>query len=276
MLRRLAGYVRQQHLALFALFVALGGSAYAAATIDSSQVVDNSLTGADVAGRPASPGKPFTEGTPTGADIRGSVRPGHPVVPGSLTGADIAQSTLTALATSNGTSRQATYQCDASGNNECAKVTLTVPAGRTFRAVVLSSLTAKLVTYVGSVQINYCPAVKSSNGTALRCLTPHKYADSIPLTAGQQGSGSATADTRTAGVALTGPATWTFSTLMTVTPADSLWAGPDLNAHTTVLVTDARAPAAPNLGTIDCGAIGTQSSGSSSGGPIYPNDPCGS
>jgi hypothetical protein len=89
-------YVRQQHIGFLALFVALGGSAYAAATINSASVVDNSLTGADIRGRAASPGKPFTEGTLTGEDVRGSFgAPGRPAVNGSLTGADIANDSLT-------------------------------------------------------------------------------------------------------------------------------------------------------------------------------------
>jgi uncharacterized protein YjbI with pentapeptide repeats len=95
MVRKLASYVRQQHIGLLALFVALGGSAYAAATINSQKVVDNSLTGADVKGRNASRGKPFTQGTLTGQDVRGSAAaPGRPAVDGSLTGADIGDKSL--------------------------------------------------------------------------------------------------------------------------------------------------------------------------------------
>jgi uncharacterized protein YjbI with pentapeptide repeats len=96
MFRKLASYIRQQHIGLLALFVALGGSAYAAATINSQNVVDNSLTGNDIRGRNASRGKPFTEGTLTGQDVRGSVgAPGRPAVNGSLTGADIGDQSLT-------------------------------------------------------------------------------------------------------------------------------------------------------------------------------------
>ena len=95
-LKKLRSYVRQQHVGLLALFVALGGSAYAAATINSASVVDNSLTGADIRGRDASKGKPFTEGTITGADIRGSAAgPGRKAINGSITGVDIFDNALT-------------------------------------------------------------------------------------------------------------------------------------------------------------------------------------
>src|SRR2546429_454099 len=97
MLRRLTSYIRQQHLGLIALFVALGGSAYAAATINSASVVDTSLPGADIRGRAKSKGKPFTQGTLTGADIMGSAAAaGRPAVNGSVTGADIFDNSLTA------------------------------------------------------------------------------------------------------------------------------------------------------------------------------------
>lgn len=59
---RLGAYVRQHHVALLALFFALGGSAYAAGLIDGGDIRNNSLTGKDVRNRSLSK-----------ADFRGSV-----------------------------------------------------------------------------------------------------------------------------------------------------------------------------------------------------------
>ena len=48
MLAGIRRYVRQHHIALLALFIALGGTAWAAATINSKDVVDNSLKSVDL------------------------------------------------------------------------------------------------------------------------------------------------------------------------------------------------------------------------------------
>jgi hypothetical protein len=87
--RKLIAVARQQYIGLIALFVALGGSAYAAATINSGDVVNDSLTGGDVRGRAAKPGKPFTQGSLTGADVLGS-----PGVNGGLSGFDVANESI--------------------------------------------------------------------------------------------------------------------------------------------------------------------------------------
>jgi hypothetical protein len=89
LLRKLIAVARQQYIGLIALFVALGGSAYAAATINSGDVVNDSLTGGDVRGRAAKPGKPFTQGSLTGADVLGS-----PGVNGGLSGFDLANESI--------------------------------------------------------------------------------------------------------------------------------------------------------------------------------------
>ena len=94
--QRLTSYIRQHHVGLIALFVALGGTAYAAATIGSRDVINNSLTGADVRGRLGGPGKPFTPGTLSGADIRAD----------SIGGAKIDESSLRGLVAGNGRVRQ--------------------------------------------------------------------------------------------------------------------------------------------------------------------------
>ena len=48
MLRRLPIYLRQNVLALLALFVALGGTAYAVNTVNSSDIVDGQVKSVDV------------------------------------------------------------------------------------------------------------------------------------------------------------------------------------------------------------------------------------
>ena len=48
MLAGIGHYVRQHHIGLLALFIALGGTAWAAATIKSNDVVDNSLKSIDL------------------------------------------------------------------------------------------------------------------------------------------------------------------------------------------------------------------------------------
>src|SRR3712207_1130606 len=58
-------------VASLALFVALGGTAWAAATITGAEVVDESLTGADIKGADGAQDKAAVNGTITGADIAG-------------------------------------------------------------------------------------------------------------------------------------------------------------------------------------------------------------
>jgi hypothetical protein len=69
--RRTTGISHTTVVAYLALFVALGGSAYAAATITGSDIVDRSLTGADI-----------RNGTVRSADVRGitgdDLGPGDP------------------------------------------------------------------------------------------------------------------------------------------------------------------------------------------------------
>jgi hypothetical protein len=88
-----------------ALFVALGtGGAYAANTIGSADVVDDSLTGADIKGHRATSTSPFVNGSLTGYDIAdrslraddlaGDAVTGDKVPDSSLTGSDINESTL--------------------------------------------------------------------------------------------------------------------------------------------------------------------------------------
>lgn len=252
MLGKLTSYIRQQHLGLLALFIALGGSAYAAATINSASVVDNSLTGADIKGQAAKGKKQkFTEGTLTGEDIRGSAAsPGHKAVPGSIFGQDIGPNTLTGAnidestlgtvpsATNATNAANATNASNAdrlngkdssaflaaggtaanaaalggrspsdygtgvesatesigalsncsqdSFNYHCADLTVKVPAGATYLAVVWSSFSAK--AGANNMTFYYCPETYT-DGAGFGCISPAVGASVI---AGGLASGATT------------------------------------------------------------------------------------
>jgi hypothetical protein len=92
MLRKLAHHLRGNVVAYIALFFALGGTAYAAATIGSAEVIDNSLQTVDI--RDDSDG-----GGLLSRDIRNDNQAGGglgsvDVRPNTLGGADVNESTL--------------------------------------------------------------------------------------------------------------------------------------------------------------------------------------
>jgi hypothetical protein len=80
-------------VATLALFVALGGSSYAAITITGRDVQDESLTGADVKNSSLA-GSDVKNGALAGADVKNGSLAGIDVKNNSLTGADIKESTL--------------------------------------------------------------------------------------------------------------------------------------------------------------------------------------
>ena len=91
MLRKLLSF-RPSHatvVAYLALFVALGGTAYAAATIGSSQVIDNSLQSVDLKDNAGVKSADVVNDSATGGGL-GSVD----IRNNSLTGGDITESTL--------------------------------------------------------------------------------------------------------------------------------------------------------------------------------------
>src|SRR4051794_10980384 len=92
------GHMRQNVVAYIALFIALGGtSAYAANEWTGTNIVDESLTGADVKGADATSSVAGTNGSLTGADIAGqpaSAPVGQPFINGSLTTWDIRDNSL--------------------------------------------------------------------------------------------------------------------------------------------------------------------------------------
>jgi hypothetical protein len=141
-------------VAYLALFFALSVGAYAANTVGSSDVTDDSLlsvdvkgkagnsttaaengtlTGVDVSGQAANPsvGQPFVEGSLTGADVKNN----------SLTGADISESTLGTVPNAKSAGRAASVNsfCDPASTSftPCGTVTLTLPASS--RVMVVAS-----------------------------------------------------------------------------------------------------------------------------------------
>jgi hypothetical protein len=98
MLARMRSHVRQNVVGYLALFVALGGtSAYAANEWTGTNIVDESLTGADVRGKPGTSSTPSVNGSLTTHEIAGqpaNAANGSPFIQGSLTTWDIADGTL--------------------------------------------------------------------------------------------------------------------------------------------------------------------------------------
>lgn len=112
MTRKFGNYLRQNHLALLALFIALGGTgAYAAGKIGpngirknairSRHIQDGAVTGADVLDGGLT-GADLQDGSVTGSDVQKGSLSGIEVGDGGLTRADIAAETLTGASVLNG------------------------------------------------------------------------------------------------------------------------------------------------------------------------------
>jgi hypothetical protein len=82
-------------VATIALIVALGGTAYAAATITGDDVVDNSLTGADIQGHPATGQDPAQDGSLTSNDIKNGTVKAVDLALDSVNSAKVTDDTLT-------------------------------------------------------------------------------------------------------------------------------------------------------------------------------------
>src|SRR3954463_3608742 len=98
MLRKLRPRSAYDVMAAIAFFIAVaGGTAYAANTIGSADVIDESLTGADVKGKNATSTPPAPNGSTTTADVAGQPSNsalGQPNINGTLTTYDIQDRTL--------------------------------------------------------------------------------------------------------------------------------------------------------------------------------------
>src|SRR4051794_39978866 len=80
-------------VACVALFVAMSGAGYAAATIGSAQIKNNSIQGKDVKNSSLT-GKDVKNSSLTGKDIKNSSLAGRDVKNNSLTGSDVLESSL--------------------------------------------------------------------------------------------------------------------------------------------------------------------------------------
>jgi hypothetical protein len=100
MFRKLRPRSAYDLMAAIAFFIAVaGGTAFAANTIGSSDVIDDSLLGADIQGKNASSTRAGVNGTITGADVYGQPSVpavGQPSINGALTGSDIADLSIAA------------------------------------------------------------------------------------------------------------------------------------------------------------------------------------
>lgn len=79
--------------ALLALFVALGGSSYAALSVGGEQIVDNSVRSKDLRNNGVR-GRDIRKGTVRGTDVRNGDLQGKDVRDNTLTGADLKESSL--------------------------------------------------------------------------------------------------------------------------------------------------------------------------------------
>jgi hypothetical protein len=113
-------------VAYLALFVALGGTgAYAANEWTGTNIVDESLTGADVRGKAGTMSTPSVNGSLTTHDIAGqpaNMANGSPFVQGSLTTWDIADGTLRSADVSDNSLTGADIK-DQSGVDTCVAST---------------------------------------------------------------------------------------------------------------------------------------------------------
>jgi len=135
-------------VAYLALFVALGGTAYAAATIGSAQVIDDSLRSVDLKDNAAVLSRDVVNDTVTGGGLAGAdVRnnsltstdvaglTGAEVTDNSLTGADINESTLQGFLRDTGETRINASMAEWIKTNPASPVTATSsPAARTSKA----------------------------------------------------------------------------------------------------------------------------------------------
>jgi hypothetical protein len=99
-LRRLAFFRRHFSFAnltaLLALFVALGGSSYAALSVGSKQIANNSVRSKDLRNNDVR-GRDIRKSTVRGSDVRNGALQGRDVRDDALTGADVVESSLAAV-----------------------------------------------------------------------------------------------------------------------------------------------------------------------------------
>ena len=130
MLAKAVSYVRRNHLALLALFVALGPAAYAANTIRSADIVDGQVKRPDLSGSPtndsarAVTNPKIATGAVNGRTLAGDSVTGSKVAPDSLQGADIDETTLaqvfSAKVADNAFNANAAFSAQSAGSADLA------------------------------------------------------------------------------------------------------------------------------------------------------------
>jgi hypothetical protein len=96
MLRRIGSHIRNQWIGVLALFVALGGSAYAAATIGSADIIDGSIASVDVKNGQITKDDLASDAVRTGKVLDESLT-GHDIQDNTIGGADVNESLLDPL-----------------------------------------------------------------------------------------------------------------------------------------------------------------------------------
>ncbi len=101
-----------------------------------------------------------------------------------------------------------TDECDSPLNtlNECAPVTVTVPAGKTYLVSVWSSFSAKQ-TATGNQLLAYCPTQRNPGQTTPSCISPFGYYNFLTLRSGEHVGGASSGETLPLSAG-----TYTFST----------------------------------------------------------------
>jgi hypothetical protein len=199
-------------VALFVSFIAIGGTtAYAVNTVRSADIVDGQVKNADLGADSVASGK-IIDNSVLGADVRESTLGRVPDA------SKLAGKAATSLRQRSRTSTVSTSDCGVQNTwVSCAPVAVVVPAGRTYRVTVSSTVNAG--TAAATQEALFCPATSGPS-----CITG--IAESVSFWAGGFTSSSATA----AGVYPAG--SYTFVTALHLL-------GPILtsnNGHTTTTV----------------------------------------
>ncbi|HET9012321.1 MAG TPA: hypothetical protein VFN38_10940 [Gemmatimonadaceae bacterium] len=87
-MKRITRHLRGNAVAYLALFIALGGTSYAASQLTGDDIRNSSLTGADIASSSVKGGD-IVNSSLAGRDVKDKTLTGADVLDGSLTGADL-------------------------------------------------------------------------------------------------------------------------------------------------------------------------------------------
>jgi hypothetical protein len=174
---------------LLALFVALGGtSAYAINEWTGANIVNESLTGADVKGRPDTSATAGVDGSLTGADISGQAARsvhGTPFVDGSLTGADVQDNTLRGADVATGSIAGTDIVNSSVSNLDIANDIITSPKilnGSLNASDISEGTFVNFVADIGVVNARQCDdiPVTGVHGEGDHLLLTARYGDADP------------------------------------------------------------------------------------------------